>query len=172
MNLHAPHLLILPEDEHDHRLAKGFIAHLKINHMKIKMLAWANGWRKAQAQITEPGSAEIQHLGRYPYAHLLVVLDFDKRPNRLAEIRAKIPATIGDRVYVLGAWDAPQRLKSQFAYKHSFEQIGAALFEDCLAPVTVASAVGNPTWQHPALQHNQAELQRFKTHVCPFLVGT
>jgi hypothetical protein len=46
MNYHAAHLLILPEDEHDHRLAKGFVEHLKINHMKIKMLAWANGWRK------------------------------------------------------------------------------------------------------------------------------
>ncbi len=172
MNYHATHLLILPEDEDDHRLAKGFVDHLKINYMKIRMLDWANGWRKAQAKITEPGSTEIRHLERYSCAHLLVVLDFDTDSNRLAEIRTRIPATIAERVYVLGVWDEPQTLKRQFAYKHSFEKIGAALFEDCLEPANVPSTNGNLTWQHPSLQHNQAELQRFKANVCPFLVGS
>lgn len=166
MNFHTPHLLILPEDEHDQRLANGFAGHINIDRRKIQMLAFANGWHKAQARITEPGSNEIQHLTRFSSAHLLVVLDFDKQSGRLQEIRDKIPPTIAERIYILGTWDEPQTLKKQLGYKLSFEAIGAALLEDCLEP-----ANGNITWQHPVLLHNQAELQRFKSDVCPFLIS-
>ncbi len=165
MNRHKPHLLILPEDEHDHRLANGFAGHMKIDRGQIQILNFANGWRKAQTQITSPDSSEIKHLHSFPAAHLLVVLDFDEEADRLVQIQNNIPAMLQNRVYIIGIWDEPKTLRQQLKLKYSFEEIGAALLEECLLPGN-----GAITWEHSSLQHNQAELQRFKINVCPFLV--
>ena len=86
-------------------------------------------------------------------------IDFDEDAKRRQSVQAKIPADLQERVFVIGVWSEPERLKTQIG---SYERIGAALAEDCFRDT-------NTTWSHPLLEHNTAELVRLREQVRPFL---
>jgi len=66
---------------------------------------------------------------RCQYRFMVLLIDFDGKQERLTEAKAKIPAHLADRVFILGALSEPEALKQ--ANLRSYEEIGRALAEDC-----------------------------------------
>ena len=99
-------------------------------------------------------------MNRYPDRFMVLLIDFDNHPERLAEAKAEIPDHLAERVFVLGALTEPEGLKR--AGLGSLEQIGLGLAKDCRE--------GTDTlWQHPLLKHNDPELERMLQHIRPIL---
>ena len=97
---------------------------------------------------------------RCQYRFMVLLIDFDGKQERLTEAKAKIPAHLADRVFILGALSEPEALKQ--ANLRSYEEIGRALAEDCRE--------GTDTiWGHDLLLHNASELDRLREHVRPIL---
>lgn len=163
INHYLPHLLILPEDEDNVRMANGFANHPQVKFGQLQILEESGGWRKAVAQISA-NSYMQRHLGKYAEGRILVLLDFDEDADRLAYIKAQIPESIRRKIFILGTWIEPQPFKRNLGYKISFEATGHALVDDCRGQTAKVE------WQHPHLQHNLDELARFKEEVCPFLL--
>ena len=90
---------------------------------------------------------------------MVLLIDFDGQPGRLAEAKAVIPERLANRVFVLGVLTEPEALRTDLG---SYETIGKALARDC-------SENGNLTWGHPLLQHNMLEVNRLRNHVGPIL---
>lgn len=91
---------------------------------------------------------------------MVLLIDFDGDKNRLSRVKARIPAHLNDRVYILGARNEPEDLKA--ADLGSYETIGAALAQDCREET-------DRTWGHPLLRHNAGELERLRERVRPIL---
>ena len=158
MNRYDDHLLILPEDKANELIANGFIEHQSVADRRVMVLERARGWEPA-VEIFERDLA--QTMRNYPKRFLLLVIDFDHRGDRRDYVETKIPPDLRDRVFVLGTWSEPERLKADLNGR-SFEAIGKALADDCYR--------GTDTlWSHPLLEHNKAELARLREQVRPFL---
>ena len=91
---------------------------------------------------------------------LILLIDFDKREDRLAKAREVVPTDLEDRVFILGAWSEPEDLRKSGL--GSYETIGKALAKDCREDT-------DTTWGHALLQHNTGELDRLRRHVRPIL---
>ncbi len=157
-NKNTPHLIILPEDDAYISLALGFQLHHDINSRAIQIERPVGGWLKVIDCFKDE---HIIGINKFQKRHLLLLIDCDKEPNRLNDIRQKnIPANLLDRVFVLGAIPESENLKSNV--KGGFEAIGLKLANDCVNNTNYA-------WGHATLIHNQAELSRMKAIVGPFL---
>jgi len=97
---------------------------------------------------------------RFDQRVVILLIDFDNREDRLAEVKKAIPEDLYDRVFILGAKGEPEDLKR--ANLGSFEQIGKLLAKDCVEDV-------NATWSHDLLRHNEEELLRMRNVVRPIL---
>ena len=155
-NRHQSHLHILPEDDANRQIAKGFESHGSVRDVKMQVLPEARGWGRV---LDEFDATHSNALKKYPNRFLVLLIDFDEDGKRRQLILSKIPADFRERVFVLGVWSEPERLKRQLG---SYETIGAALAEDCFRNTTT-------TWSHPLLQHNTDELVRLREQVHPFL---
>ena len=158
VNKDRPHLVILPEDNANSSLARGFLRHDAVGQRAIEILGDAGGWRKVIENFKRQKSVLL--MDKKPHRSMLLLVDCDDHPERLDEIRNDIPANLQDRVFVLGVLSEPERLK-----KHKsggYEAIGKLLAEDCHNDT-------NETWNHPLLIHNTTELERMKIKVKAFL---
>ena len=95
----------------------------------------------------------------------LANLSWKRPPKRcgypyLDKARRVIPEALKDRVFVLGTWSEPERLRE--ALGRSLESIGELMAEECEDPAGV--------WTHELLRHNGEELDRIRKLVCPFLI--
>ncbi|WP_204104412.1 MULTISPECIES: hypothetical protein [Spirulina sp. CCY15215] len=90
----------------------------------------------------------------------MLIIDFDRREDRLSYVREQIPEDIKDRVFILGVQSNPESLKRDIQKKNY--EIGDALAQDC-------SDQTNELWGHELLEHNQPELDRLILSVKPFL---
>jgi hypothetical protein len=161
VNSHKPHLLVLPEDDANRQIVVGFIQDARINARAIQVLPIAGGWRKVIESFANDHIAALQ---QYPGRRIVLLIDCDKDASRLDVIRTTcIPSDLQDRVFVLGVWSNPEKLKSHV--KGGFEAIGKNLAQDCVDGT-------NTTWGHALLAHNQTELNRMKDLVNPFLFLT
>jgi hypothetical protein len=94
---------------------------------------------------------------------MVLLVDFDARgTSRLEEVLSGVDAALKDRVFVLGAHDEPESLKT--ALRMPYEQIGKVLAKEC-------SDGTRTTWEHELLAHNRGELERMVAHVRPILFG-
>jgi hypothetical protein len=103
VNKHQPHVLVLPEDDANRQIATGFVQEFKTR--QIQALPVAGGWREVLS-IFE--SDHLTGMDKYPDRLIVLLIDFDCRDDRLAEVKCNISPSISDRVFVLGAWAEPQ----------------------------------------------------------------
>ncbi len=121
------------------------------------MLQPAGGWTQV---LNHFATDHIFSMEKYPKRAMILLIDFDGQESRLSEVKRMVPEQLTDRVFVLGAWTQPEKLKS--AGLGSYEQIGLALGQDCHAETKT-------TWEHDLLRCNAIELDRLRKHVRPIL---
>jgi len=154
---YVDHLLVLPEDDANTKVLNGFVLHDTINSRLVHVLPEAGGWRHVLDEFEE---IHVKELRIYPRRRMLLLIDFDEKENRRQEAEARIPTDVQQRVFLIGTWSEPEKLKT--ALGRSLEEIGRALAEDCYCNTPT-------TWSHPLLQHNTGELTRLREQVHPFL---
>jgi hypothetical protein len=59
---------------------------------------------------------------------MVLLIDFDGQASRVDDAKRTIPERLSDRVFILGAWTTPERLKS--VGLGTYETIGSALARD------------------------------------------
>lgn len=158
VNRYLPHILVLPEDDANSRLANGFVLNLDPSALtKIQVLEDAGGWGGVLDRFE---SDHIRGMDRYPKRFMVLLIDFDDVAERLNIAKSRIPERLMDRVFILGALDEPEKLRS--AGLGGYESIGSAMAQDCRE--------GTDTiWRHDLLRHNAGELVRLREHVRPIL---
>jgi hypothetical protein len=148
--------MVLPEDDANSQLANGFLLDPSVLTHKIQVLPEAGGWKKVLEYFE---SDQISGLERYPLRFMVLLIDCDGREDRLDQAKTTIPHNLTDRVFVLGVWSEPERLKPILG---SYEAIGRAMAKDCRE--------GTDTiWSHALLRHNASEINRLREHVRPML---
>jgi hypothetical protein len=157
VNNYRPHILILPEDSANSEIANGFLLNCNLDKRSIQILHFSRGWMAVLDNFVDDHASKMRS---FPYRMIVLLIDFDEQEDRLAYVETKIPSDLKDRVFVLGVFSEPEKLKSDI--KKSFEEIGEALATDC-------SDKTDKLWSHDLLKHNRNELQRMITTVKPFL---
>jgi len=147
-NRGKPHLLIVPEDDHDRAIALGALGALNIN---AQVMGNARGWRKVEALLNKQ---YIPRLRTNANTHVVIVIDFDGQgKRRYEEVSAWVPSGLQDRVFILGPAKEPKDLK-QAIPKKSYAQIGETLVSDCDEQQI------HSDWNDEMLQHNKPEFRR------------
>ncbi len=157
VNKHFPHVLVLPEDDANGQMANGFQLDPLLDTRRIQILEEAGGWREVLNRFTQDHVAEMT---RYGNRFMVLLIDFDGREDRLNEAMSTIPVSLRERVFVLGAWNEPEDLRTNLGC--SYERIGAALAKDCRENTA-------EMWSHTLLRHNSVELERLRIQVRPLL---
>ena len=104
-------------------------------------------------------------MSKYPQRRVILLVDFDEktdRLDRLATVQKEIPPDLMDRVFVLGVFSEPEKLRN--ALNKHFSEIGKELATNC-------SEGKYGLWRHELLKHNKTELERMIELVKPFLFG-
>jgi len=151
-NKYKPYLLILPEDQAVLNIVNGALEALEVkeaaNVTTEELLA---GWREVKSRMPEYHKLLTQN----QLGYLLIIIDFDKRPNRYEEVEQWIPKDIKKRCFILSCSGQPEELKREVGLP--YDEIGQALVKDCPeAPAKI--------WKTPQLVHNlgdSGELHRF-----------
>jgi hypothetical protein len=155
VNKNRPHLMVLPEDDANRKLANGF--HLQVDwnrYRQMQVLPPADGWNNVLNLFR---SDHVREMERWPQRFMILLIDFDNHNDRLTDAKAAIPEHLAERVFVLGVWSEPQRLKLG-----PYETVGAAMARDCREET-------NKTWGHELLRHNTGEIERLRERVRPIL---
>lgn len=158
-----PELVILAEDQANIDIANGFAQCLPLLRQRsLQVLGPARGWAKVIDIFAQQHIPKLR-MPKYRQRRLILLMDFDTAQNRREYVQDRIPEDLKDRVFVLGCWDEVEALKKDLGYP-GLEKIGADLATNC-------AENREDLWQHPQLQHNQAEVQRLGESVKPFLFG-
>jgi hypothetical protein len=158
-NKHKPHVLVLPEDDANGRMANGF--HIELNQdRQFQVLKPAGGWIKVLNWFNSYHAAKMRS---YQQRYCVLLIDFDADVNRLQEAMARIPDDLTDRVFIIGVLSEPQELRR--ALLKSYETIGGDLARDCRDGVY-------SMWKENLLQHNASELERLRQDVRPILFSS
>jgi len=164
INRYNPHLIILPEDDHNRQIANGFKEDLNVDFRVIQTLPIACGWRKV---LEEFQKNHISNMRQFPQMNMLLLIDFDDdQEDRFSYAQEYIPEDLRNRVFILGVKIEPRDLKKDvlknFNHIKSFKNIGEALAKDC-------AENKNELWGHDLLIHNKPELERMILSVRRFL---
>lgn len=159
-NKYLPHLLVIPEDDANRDIVTGFRNHKFVNSRQIQVENVANGWKKAVDKFVEDHTGPMR---KHDKRHLLIMVDFDEKEDRLEYIREKIPKDLNNRVFVMGSQDEPERLSASLGM--SKENIGEALAYEC-------TGRQGTVWQSGMLAHNQPELERMRATICRHLMDS
>lgn len=160
VNVHIPHVLVLPEDEANQELANGFLLDPSVKLRSIQVLPSAGGWGKVLDSFIV---SHIDGLRKYRNRHLVLLIDFDGHVDeRTAKFLDAFPEDVRDRVFLLGTQAEPEPLRTQLG--QSLENIGTALAAECFHDE-------DALWMHPLLAHNAAERSRLNARVKGFLFG-
>ncbi len=157
MNKFKPHVVILPEDDANRQLALGFERNPYIDRRSILVEEPAGGWTQLYQRFN---ADHVLNMDRVPLRLMILLVDFDRQANRLDEVMRHVPERLRNRVFVIGSWNNPERLKSELGSRS--EEIGSALAEECRT-----GQVG--TWNHELLKHNVPELERMSAAIRPAL---
>lgn len=148
VNKDRPHILVLPEDDANREIANGFLLYPFLFDRRIQVLGVAGGWTQVLARFNSDHAAQMD---RWPERLMILLIDFDRKVDRLEEVRSGLPARLSERLFTLGAWSNPEALRQ--AGLGSYEEIGFAMAKDCHEETS-------STWGHELLRHNAAELSR------------
>src|ERR1700691_155317 len=157
INRYQPHVFVLPKDDADRQLANGFLLDPFLLAHKIQVLVPGEGWMKVLECFK---SDHVREMETCPHRLMVLLIDFDRDEDRLNRARAVIPDHLVDRVFVLGTWRNPEKLKASVG--RPLEAIGMELAKDCREEAYT-------TWGHELLKHNASEIGRLRERVRPFL---
>jgi hypothetical protein len=155
-NKYRPHLFVLPEDDANRQLAEGFVLEVR-DERRIQILPEVGGW---SAVVERFLSDHVNAMRNNTNRRMVLLLDFDERDNRRDEIKARIPADLEDRVFILGVKSEPEALKR--AVPGGFDKIGSRLAIECREG-------RREIWAHDLLETNANELARLQQSVFEFL---
>jgi hypothetical protein len=148
-----PHIFVLPEDDADRQLANGFLLEVDYTRQRqMQVLPVARGWHNVLRLFS---SEHVPKMNINPNRHIVLLIDFDGRRERLEDVKAEIPSNLADRVFVLGPLSNPEHLKQVLG---PLETIGSKLAQDCRDET-------DDTWGHELLQHNAIELSRLRNPI-------
>lgn len=154
---YPPQVSVLPEDDANRQLMAGFLLDPYLSAHRVNVLRVAGGWGKVLERFHSNHIAEMRkNTNRF----MILLIDFDKREDRLAKARAVIPEDLEERVFILGTWSEPEDLRKDGL--GSYETIGQALARDCRERT-------DTTWGHRLLCHNAEELDNLRQQVCSIL---
>ena len=156
VNRHLPHVFVLPEDDANRQLANGFRLEPSVDNRRMQILGAAGGWQEVLKCFSED---HIPEMDRTTLRFMVLLIDFDRKTDRLNLAKAAIPDRMKERVFVLGALSEPEDLRKVFG---SYETIGRAMGKDCRDNTEL-------TWAHDLLCHNGVELERLRRSVRPVL---
>ena len=157
-NKYRPHVHVLPEDDANRQLANGFILHAAVAPRSVHVLPPAGGWTAVRDSFLREHNAEMQ---RFPDRLMVLLVDFDGHGvQRVHDVMSEVDRAIVDRVFVLGAPDEPEQLRSQL--KEKYESIGKRLAQECADGT-------NKLWTHALLAHNAPEVARMLGQVRPLV---
>lgn len=97
---------MLPEDDANRQLANGFVNHIAVNQNKIRVLPPADGWTKISGKFSSDHCADMEN---YPQRLMILMIDFDSNAARHQDMN--IPTGLRDRVFVIGVFSEPEKLK-------------------------------------------------------------
>ena len=157
VNKYLPHVFVLPEDDANRQLANGFLLEPSLRNRKIQILEEAGGWQEVLNRFR---TEHVPLMDRTPNRHMVLLIDFDGREDRLGAARAAIPSHLAEKVFVLGAWTNPEQLRQSLG--RPYEAIGLEMAKDCLDE-------RKTTWGHRLLGHNASEVERLRNQVRPIL---
>ena len=155
INKYTPHVIILPEDDANRQIAVGFAIQCKSKQLRIEKEI--GGWAKVVDRFL---SNYVGTMRDFPGRNVILLIDCDGQPERIADIRAKIPQDVEGRTFVLGCLSEPEDLKK--GGLGSFENIGLSIAEEC-------NGSGAGLWDNALLSHNAAELGKLRTAACGIL---
>jgi hypothetical protein len=156
-NRHRPHVVVLPEDDANRQLAKGFEVALNQSVTRsFTVLPPAGGWTNVLEHFS---SNQAARMDLFRHRFMVLLIDFDGREERLNEVKAKIPEHLKERVFILGVLSEPENLKAKLG---PYETIGSAMAKDCRDGT-------DTTWGHDLLRHNAGEIARLRERVRPIL---
>lgn len=156
------HVLVFPEDLADQEIANGFRGHDFNNgrsQRQIQVERVGKGWRRVCESFRDD---YVSRLRRISTQHVLLLIDFDRKPGRRVEVEKYIPDDLKDRVFVLGVWSRPEDLRND--QKLTFEGIGRKLREDC-------PQQPEGIWGHELLKHNADEVVRMSRTLGAIISG-
>ena len=159
VNKYKSHVLILPEDDANRQIANGFILGPNLNQRNIQIMNPSGGWSRVVEDFANSYAPGMRELAE---RMVVLLIDFDQDKGRLAKVQENIPLELKDRVFILGVFSEPEKLKRTLG--KSFESIGINLAKDC-------SEDKYGLWGHELLKHNKTELERMIELVKPFLFG-
>lgn len=157
VNKHLRHVMVLPEDDANLRIANGF--HLCVEPLRqrqMQVLPVAGGWTEVLNLFK---SVHVREMDRLPARYMVLLIDFDGNEDRLELARSAVPQHLDDRVFILGALSEPEALKPDLG---PYETIGLRMAKDC-------SDETDGIWGHRLLRHNSGELDRLRECVRPIL---
>jgi 5S rRNA maturation endonuclease (ribonuclease M5) len=164
VNKYEDHVLVLPEDDANRQIANGFILNSNVKEPAIQVLPIAGGWGKVVEKFLKN---HVYEMKIFQKRMMVLLIDFDRKGERLSDVKSQIPEELQDRVFILGVLSDPEdlkRIKKKFESigTGKLEQIGEALANDC-------SNKTYKLWGHDLLKHNKTELERMILSVKPFL---
>src|SRR5579863_7771928 len=98
VNKYLPHVFVLPEDDANRQMANGFHLNLSSAIRRMQVLEEAGGWQEVVSRFKND---HVPEMDRYAYRFMVLLIDFDKRADRLNKVRAEIPERLRERVFVL-----------------------------------------------------------------------
>ena len=156
VNKERPHVYVLPEDDANRQLAKGFQLQVDQNERQMQVLRPAGGWNNVLSLFD---LVHVREMERCPNRLMVLLIDFDGHEERLKDAKAVIPNHLKDRVFIIGVWTEPEALKADLG---EYEKIGLAMADDCREETDTA-------WGHDLLRHNASEIGRLRERVRPIL---
>jgi hypothetical protein len=158
VNKDRPHVFVLPEDDANRQMAKGFEMEVDPSRTRsIQVLQVAGGWLEV---LNRFASDHVADMDRYTSRYIVLLIDFDGKEERRNDAAGRIPERLKDRVFILGALTQPEALRS--AGLGTYEIIGANLAKDCREETDAIRS-------HALLLHNASEISRLRQRVRPIL---
>ncbi len=154
INREKPHLLILPEDNANERIANGFFLVDKFRLSNSQILPAKKGWPSIRDSFPSDHNFRLK---KFPMAIMILLVDFDgeKADFRIKQVKQFVEPVVAGRVFVIGAMSEPEELKRTLG---GYEKIGKNLAKDCLEGST-------NTWNHDQLIHNLPVLARMQPRI-------
>ena len=156
-NKSKPHVYVLPEDDANSAIANGFLLHESLDSRAIQVLSCSGGWAKVRDTFK---TDHVNPMRKYVNRHMVLLIDFDEKPNRFDAVARVIPDDLAERVFVIGVWTEPEDLHQ--AKLGSKEEVGLRLARECYDN-------SRDVWGHELFRHNADELGRMTKHLRPIL---
>ena len=147
-NKYRPHICVLPEHDADRQIANGFLTNSNVALKSIDTLPIGNGWGRVLEEFLHNHAKPVR---RNTVSYFILLFDFDADETRLEYFRNQIPSGMHSRVFMIGTWTEPEKLRSDT--KSNLEQLGATLASECFEN-------RRELWNHELLRHNLRELNR------------